>query len=148
MAALCAAAPALAQDVVPARTRLTAAMVDAASARRLGRVRSCYKAALGRTPGLFGVVAIGMKVAPDGKVGERWIAMSTVGDPALEGCALKAFEGLVFPAPGDNGAEVRFGMLLSVDVKKKTDKNTELPDRAKLEEEAWRKTLGLGKQGT
>src|SRR4051812_11773017 len=122
-------------------------MVDAACARRLSRVRSCYREALGKTPGLFGVVAVGMKVAGDGKVGERWIAMSTVGDPVLEGCALKAFEGLIFPAPGGDGVEVRFGMLLSVDIPKKTDKNTELPDRAKLEEEAWRKSLGLGKQG-
>ena len=146
--AVLTSATALAQDVGPGRTRLTAPMVDAVCARRLSRVRSCYKTAVGKTPGLFGVVAIGIKVGSDGHSGERWIAMSTVADPELEGCALKAFEGLVFPAPGDNGVEVRYGMLLSVEVKKKTDKNTELPDRGKLEEEAWRKSLGLGNQGT
>lgn len=141
MAVMLGSASAFAQDVAPGRLRLSSAQVDAVAARRLGRVRGCYKDSLAHDPNGYGVLAVGMKVGPDGVVHDRWIAMSTMGDPDLERCALKAFEGLVFPAPGDNGVEVRFGMLLSTDVKKKTDKNTELPDRAKLAEDAWKKSI-------
>jgi len=87
------------------------------------------------------VLAVGFKVAPSGKVLDRWIAMSTLGDPRLEECALKAFDGLEFPAPGADGAEARFGMLLSVEQKKKTNKFTELPDRAKMQEDAWKAAI-------
>ena len=130
-----------AQDLPPGRVLLTPAQVDHVAAKRVGRVKSCYKDALSKSPGLFGVLAVGFRVAPDGKVRERWIAMSTLGDPMLEKCALNAFDGLEFPAPGSDGAEARFGMLLSVDVKKKTDKNTELPDRAKIQEDAWKAAI-------
>lgn len=125
------------------RVALTPAQVDAAAARRLSRVKACYKTALDTSPQLFGVLAIGFRVDPAGKVTDRWIAMSTLGNPTLEGCALKAFDGLVFPAPGGYGAEARFGMLLSVDPAKKpkTDKFTALPDRAAVQEAAWKAAI-------
>jgi hypothetical protein len=139
------AASAAAQDLAPGRMLLSPAQVDAAASQRLGKVKSCYRSALSREPALFGVLAIGFRVSADGKVGDRWIAMSTVADPVLETCALAAFEGLSFPAPGGDGAEVRFGMLLSTDPKEKPNKLAGLPDRAKLEEDAWKKSIQSGK---
>lgn len=130
-----------AQDLPPGRVALTPAQVDRAAASRMGRVKHCYKEALDKSPTLFGVLAVGFKVSAEGKVLDRWVAMSTLGDPRLESCALKAFDGLEFPAPGGDGAEARFGMLLSVDVKKKTNKYTELPDRAKMQEDAWKAAI-------
>ncbi len=104
-----------AQDLLPGRVRLRAEEVDAAAGRRLGRVKSCYGEALARAPRLFGVVSVGMAVDKDGGVSDRWIQLSTVGDPTLEECILKSFEKIVFPPPGEPGAVVRYGLLLSTD---------------------------------
>ena len=131
----------LAQNVVPGRIALTPRQVDAAASRRISRVKRCYKDAVAKTPGLFGLLAVGFHVAADGSIKDRFIASSTMGDPALEACALTAFDGLSFPAPGGDGADVRFGMLLTIEEKKKTDRNTEMPDRAKILEETWKKTI-------
>lgn len=112
--------------------RLRPAEVDTAAAKRLGRVTRCYREAVKRAPSTFGILQVGMRVAPDGAVSERWISMSTVGDPRLEECVIGAFEGLRFPAPGQP-AVVRFGMLL-------TTENT--PEAAKkAAEEAYKRSL-------
>ncbi len=95
--------------------RLRAEEVDSAASRRLGKVKRCYKDAVKRAPNVFGVLQVGFRVAPGGAVTERWITMSTVGDPRLEECVVAAFEGLVLPAPGEPGALARYGMLLTSD---------------------------------
>ena len=127
--ALAFAVEASAQEPAP----LKPIQVDAAAAGRLGRVKRCYRAALKKTPGLFGMIAVGMRVAPDGKVGERSVALSTLGDPGLEGCVVEAFEGLTVPPPGEPGAFVRYGILL-------TTKETP-PDPARTQEQAWKSAL-------
>lgn len=125
-----------AQDLPPGQMALRPAEVDAAAAARTGQVKRCYAQALKRLPKLYGVVGVGMKVSPAGQVQERWITISTLGDPALERCLLDAFEGLTFPAPGEPGAVVRYGMLL-------TTKDT--PEgAARTQEEAYRRSLRSG----
>ena len=122
-----------AQDVVPGRSGLRPAEVDTVVAKRHGKVGRCYGQALKRLPTLFGTIGVGMTVAADGAVGERWITVSTAGDPELERCVLEAFAGLKFPPPGDPGAIVRYGMLLST-------KSTP-PEAAKAQEDAYKRSL-------
>jgi hypothetical protein len=122
-----------AQDVEPGHVALRPAEVDAVAKKRLPKVRSCYSAAVKRAPSTFGVVAVGMNVSPAGKVGDRWITISTAGDPELEKCILQAFEGLEFPAPGSNGAVVRYGMLL-------TTKDSPV-EPAKVQQETFQRSL-------
>lgn len=109
--ALCAR-PASAQDIAPGRTSLRPEEVDRVATRRLGKVKRCYREAVKRAPSTWGTIGVGMNIAPDGAVGERWIAISTVADPTLERCVLEAFAGLRFPAPGGYGAIARVGMQL------------------------------------
>lgn len=128
-----AALAARAQDVAPGRVTLRPDEVDKTASKRLGRVRSCYKQALERSDRSYGTIGIGFRIAPDGKVSDRWVALSTLGDPKLEGCVLDAFDGLAFPAPGAFGAVARFGILL------KTDESPEAP--LKTQEEAYRRAI-------
>jgi len=122
-----------AQDVAPGRVSLRPDEVDKAASKRLGRVRSCYKEALERSDRSYGTIGVGFRVAPDGKVTERWVALSTLADPKLEGCIVGAFEGLTLPAPGGTGAVVRFGVLL---------KTEDSPEAALLtQEEAYKRAI-------
>ena len=121
-----------AQDLAPGVLALRAEQVDAAAAKRLGKVRRCYGAALEKSPRLFGVIGIGMAVAADGVVSDRWITIATTGDAELERCVLRAFEGLVLPAPGEPGAVARYGMLLTSDETS--------AEAAKAQEDAYRKS--------
>lgn len=133
VALLAVASAAFAQDIAPGRVALRGDEVDKAASKRLGRVRSCYKAALDRSDRSYGTIGVGFRVAPDGAVTERWVALSTLGDPKLEGCILAAFEGLKLPAPGGTGAVVRFGLLL------KTDDSPAAP--LLTQEEAYRRAI-------
>ena len=130
---LAAAGAARAQDLAPGRVALRPDEVDKAASRRLRRVRNCYEEALDRSARSYGTIGVGMRVAPDGAVTERFVALSTLGDPKLEACILEAFEGIEFPAPGGFGAVVRFGILLKTD---------ESPQAALLtQEEAYRNAI-------
>lgn len=127
--------PALAsaQDVAPGRVALRPDQVDAAAAKRLGRVKRCYEKALDLSPRSYGTIGVGFRIAPDGSVTERFVALSTLADPALESCILDAFEGVRFPAPGAFGAVARFGVLL---------KTSESPAAAlATQEEAYRRAI-------
>lgn len=130
--AVAGAPMARAQDLAPGALSLRPEHVDAAAAKRMSKVKRCYGAALKRSPRVFGVIGIGMAVAPDGKVSDRWITIATTGDPELEKCVLRAFEGLALPAPGEPGAVARYGMLLTNDQTP--------PEAAKAQEDAYRKT--------
>ena len=128
-----AAALAHAQDVAPGRVTLRPDEVDKAASKRLGRVRSCYKEALERSSRSYGTIGVGFRIAPDGGVTDRWVALSTLGDPKLETCILGSFDGLTFPAPGAFGAVARFGILL------KTDESPEAP--LATQEEAYKRAI-------
>lgn len=104
---------ALAQEPEAGKVALRGDQVEHAIAPRLKKIKKCYKAALSKSPKVFGVIGVGMNVSAEGKVSDRWITISTLGDPELEKCTLQAFDGLVFPAPGGYGAVARYGMLLS-----------------------------------
>lgn len=101
-----------AQDVAPGRVALRAEQVDATASKRLGRVQRCYEKALETAPRSYGTIGVGFRISPDGAVTERFVALSTLGDPALETCILESFDGVRFPAPGAFGAVARFGVLL------------------------------------
>lgn len=122
-----------AQDVAPGRVTLRADEVDKAASKRLRRVRGCYKEALERSSRSYGTIGVGMRVAPDGQVTDRWVALSTLADPKLETCIVAAFEGLTLPAPGGYGAVVRFGVLL------KTEDSPEAP--LQTQEEAYKRAI-------
>lgn len=130
--ALAAAHTANAQDLAPGTLALRPEHVDAAAGKRMGKVKRCYGDALAKSPRLFGVIGIGMAVAPDGTVADRWITIATTGDAELERCILRAFEGLTLPAPGEPGAVARYGMLLTNDETS--------PEAAKAQEDAYRKS--------
>ena len=123
----------LAQDVAPGRTVLRSEEIDTVASKRLGKVKRCYRAAVKRAPSTYGTIGVGMNISAKGVVAERWIAVSTVGDPLLEKCVLEAFEGLTFTAPGGYGAVARFGMLF----------RTEGSPAAMLDkqQEAWKRAL-------
>ena len=124
---------ALAQDVAPGRTMLRSEEVDRVASKRLGKVKRCYRDAVKRAPSTYGTIGVGMNIDAKGRVGERWIAVSTVGDPLLEKCVLEAFEGLEFTAPGGYGAVARLGMLF----------RTETSPAALLDkqQDAWKRAL-------
>ena len=126
-------AVAQAQDLAPGRVTLRPDEVDKAASKRLGRVRGCYKESLERSSRTYGTIGVGMRIAPDGKVTDRWIALSTLADPKLETCIVAAFEGLTFPAPGGYGAVARFGVLLA------TEDSPEAP--LKTQEEAYKRAI-------
>jgi hypothetical protein len=126
-------AVAQAQDLAPGRVTLRPDEVDKTASKRLGRVRGCYKESLERSSRTYGTIGVGMRIAPDGKVTDRWVALSTLADPKLETCIVAAFEGLTFPAPGGFGAVVRFGVLL------KTEDSPEAP--LKTQEEAYKRAI-------
>ena len=118
---------------LPLTVALRPSQVDAAVRPRLGKVKSCYHEAAKSDPKLFGVVGVGMHVSPEGKVGDRWITVSTLGSETLDECILQAFAGLVFPAPGGNGAVVRYGVSLT--------QKTSPPEPAKVQEESYTRSL-------
>lgn len=84
-----------------------------AATKRLRRVRRCYRQTLQVRPLAFGALRVSFDVRPDGTVAERWIALSTAGDPDLETCVLEAFDGLQFPTfDGEKNRVVGLAMLL------------------------------------
>lgn len=118
---------------MPFTVALRPSQVDAAVRPRLGKIKSCYRDAAKSDPKLFGVVGVGMHVSPEGQVGDRWITVSTLGSEKLDECILQAFAGLTFPAPGGNGAVVRYGVSL-------TQKSSP-PEPAKVQEESYTRSL-------
>ena len=56
---------AFAQDVAPGRVALRPDEVDKAASKRLGRVKSCYKAALERSDRSYGTIGVGFRVGKE-----------------------------------------------------------------------------------
>src|SRR5688572_12511652 len=58
--------------------------------RSLARVRYCYEKQLRRNPSLGGRVVVFFGIGADGGISDLKISSSTLGDPEVEKCILKA----------------------------------------------------------
>lgn len=67
--------------------------------RRTPDLRACYTDALARRPDVRGRVSVRFVIATNGDVGAVTDGGSTVNDPELVACVVRAFRSLAFPAP-------------------------------------------------
>lgn len=74
---------------------------------RYGAFRACYDSAAAQNPTLSGTVNVSFRIAPGGSVQSASIAGSTLGNPRVEGCMLRQFRRLQFPA-ADKGSTATF----------------------------------------
>src|SRR5688572_24069586 len=82
--------------------------------RSLARVRYCYEKQLRRNPSLGGRVVVFFGIGADGGISDLKISSSTLGDPEVEKCMLKALAPLRFPKPPDGGTvQVSYPFLFS-----------------------------------
>ncbi len=72
-----------------------------------GRFRLCYDEGLRRDPELAGRVDVVFRVDPSGVVGHTRDDGSTLGDPRVVACVLRAFSPIPFPPPEQGDVEVR-----------------------------------------
>jgi hypothetical protein len=75
--------------------------------KSFGAINKCYTEELNASPDLAGKMVVKFTIGADGKVVEAHAQYSNLHDPALEGCVVKQFEGLEFPAFGGVGEELR-----------------------------------------
>lgn len=96
-----------------ARADLSPTAAERVGLSRLAKVKKCYKRTLAVRPKKFGVVTLKFRVSPTGRVLSGTVALSSLADPELEQCILGAFNGVVFPSPGESDVEVSFALLLT-----------------------------------
>lgn len=65
---------------------------------RFGAFRACYDAAQGRDPTLQGSLGVSFSITPGGSVAAASIGGSTLNNSRVEGCILRQFRRLKFPA--------------------------------------------------
>jgi outer membrane biosynthesis protein TonB len=80
--------------------------------QQFGRLRVCYEKALEAKPELTGTVVVAFTIDKDGSVKNAKDAGSTIGDPAMIDCAVRAHTVLTFPSPGKNTVQVTSGVEL------------------------------------
>jgi hypothetical protein len=80
---------------------------------RLGRIRPCYEAALRADPNLRGCVNVTFIIGKDGSVVHATENGSTVKDPVMRACVVRAFYGLSFPAPETGTVTVTYPILFT-----------------------------------
>ena len=84
------------------------------------KMRSCYEAALNRTPDLTGKVVIEWEIIKDGKVQAAKVKESDIKDKEMEKCLVTMVEGLKFaPPPKDQIELVRFPFVFKTNIKNK-----------------------------
>jgi len=74
---------------------------------RYGAFRACYDSVAAQNPNLSGTVNVSFRIAPGGSVQSASIAGSTLNNPRVEGCMLRQFKRLQFPA-ADKGSSATF----------------------------------------
>lgn len=74
---------------------------------RYGAFRACYDSAAAQDPNLSGTVNVSFRIAPGGSVQSASIAGSSLRNPRVEGCMLRQFKRLQFPA-ADKGTSAAF----------------------------------------
>lgn len=65
---------------------------------RYGAFRACYESAAAREPQLQGNVSVSWSITPGGSVGGASVGGSSLGNPRVEGCIVRQFQRLQFPA--------------------------------------------------
>lgn len=78
-----------------------------------GRIRLCYENGLRRNPTLAGRVVVRFIIGRDGSVNNSADGGSTLPDPEVVSCIVRAFYGLSFPQPEGGIVHVTYPILLS-----------------------------------
>ncbi len=89
---------------------LTPAQVQRVVMSRIGAFRACYEAASTREPSLSGGVTVSFGITPGGDVSGARVASSTLGNARVEGCILRQFGRLRFPA-ADKGTNASYPFI-------------------------------------
>jgi len=67
--------------------------------QNFGRFRACYQGGLTHAPELAGTVTVRFVIGRDGAVSSVSDGGSSMPDPAVTSCVVRAFYGLSFPQP-------------------------------------------------
>jgi TonB family protein len=102
------------------------------------RAASCYQAALARDVAIHGEVLVRVVIDPGGRVRSVEAVMDTVGDRELVSCVERLVEALRFPAPGQEGLNLRYPFLFSTDLTPPEVVRAMLAAHGLIEEEAQR----------
>jgi outer membrane biosynthesis protein TonB len=78
-----------------------------------GRFRFCYEQGLARNPALGGHVTVRFVIGRDGAVSSVADGGSTLPDPAVVSCVVRAFYGLSFPQPEGGIVTVTYPIVFS-----------------------------------
>ncbi len=78
--------------------------------KRAGAFQACYESSLARDPNLRGGVTIAFSVTPDGRVSDASVRKSSIQSRRVEGCVLRMFRRLRFPA-ADKGSKVDWPLV-------------------------------------
>jgi Ca-activated chloride channel family protein len=81
--------------------------------RQFGRMRGCYEAGLRRNASLSGRVTVRFVIGHEGTVTNVANGGSDLPDPEVISCVVRAFYGLVFPAPEGGIVTVSYPILFS-----------------------------------
>ena len=74
--------------------------------RHINQLRYCYEQQLAREPSLSGQVVVRFTISPHGSVSQAAIASTTLNNPTVEQCLLRAFRRIAFPQPAGGGVVV------------------------------------------
>jgi hypothetical protein len=86
------------RDSAPAGQGLSPEQIRRVVMSRHGAFQACFEIAQAHDPNLKGNVGIAFSVAPSGSVSSASITGSSLKNPRVEGCMLRAFQRLKFPA--------------------------------------------------
>jgi len=85
------------KDAAPAGSGLTQAQIARVVMSRMGAFQACYEIATAHDPTLKGNVGVSFSISPGGSVSSASITGSSLSNPRVEGCILRAFNRLQFP---------------------------------------------------
>lgn len=100
-------------DSVSVSGRLPPEAVQRIVRQNFGRFRYCYEKALVHTPALSGRVAVRFVIGRDGAVGSVADGGSSMPDPAVVSCVVRAFYTLSFPQPEGGIVTVTYPIVFS-----------------------------------
>ena len=77
---------------------LTPAQISRVVMSRMGAFQACFEMASAHDPTLKGNVGIAFSISPGGDVSAASVSGSSLKNPRVEGCMLRTFQRLHFPA--------------------------------------------------
>ena len=93
--------------------RIAPEMISRVVRQKLATMRACYEAGLARNPALAGRVAIKFTIDRTGSVAQAEMSGSSLVDPQVNACIVRAFRGLSFPAPAGGNITVMYPLTFS-----------------------------------